>query len=248
MSVRVLAITQARTGSTRLPGKVLKMVDGKTVLQVHLERLRRSRLIDRVVVATTVEPRDHLIAEHASLLGFGWYKGSEADVLDRYYRAAQEHAPEYVVRVTSDCPLIDPDLVDHVVTAAIDSEVDYASNTVNRTYPVGTDTEVVRFTALERAWREATERPHREHVTPYIINNAGSAGRALFTATQVMSSTNYSQFRLTIDYPEDFELFTALIRQLGSHHGWKTYTDHLIENQDLYALNRQFGLRGSGKD
>lgn len=246
MSVKVLAITQARTGSSRLPGKVLKAVTGKTLLQVHLERIDRSSLIDKVVVATTVGPADVAIADLAANLGFASFRGSETDVLDRYYQAARQYAPDYVVRITSDCPLIDPALVDDVIQAAFDTNADYASNTLDRTYPDGTDAEVFKFGVLERAWREASEQRQREHVTPYIIEHSDQRDGSEFDAVSVKGNGDFSQFRLTIDYPEDFELFSLLVAELGTDRTWRDYVDYLVQHPEAYAINSRFGFAGTG--
>lgn len=236
--MKVLAITQARTGSSRLPGKVLKTVNGKTLLQLHLERASKSRLIDTLVVATTIEPTDTAIFELAKDLSFPTFRGSESDVLDRYYQAARQYSPDYVVRITSDCPLIDADLIDSVIAKTIDSGSDYGSNCIVRTYPIGTDVEVFRFIVLEDAWRMSRLQSQREHVTPYIVTNSDCCGGKLFKATSVTSEVDYSNFRLTVDYAEDFDLVSVLVDQLGASCGWFSYIDYLMKNPDTFAINR----------
>jgi spore coat polysaccharide biosynthesis protein SpsF len=239
--MRILAITQARTGSSRLPGKVLKTIAGKTLLQIHLDRLSRTRLVEKIVVATTVEPADTAIAELVSGLGCEYFRGSEMDVLDRYYQAARVYEPEYIVRVTSDCPLIDPAVVDDVITALIASGSDYASNCFDRTFPDGMDAEAFRFSALERAWQEASIQRQREHVTPYIVENSDQRGGNLFHAASVRYGEDFSGFRLTIDYPEDFALLQVLVGRLGPDLGWRSYADFLAQNPDVFGINQRFG-------
>ena len=153
--MNTVAIIQARMGSSRLPGKVLKDLGGETVLGRVVRRLRGSRQISNIVVATTTEATDEVIVAECDRLQVLCFRGSEQDVLDRYYQAAHANAAEAVVRVTSDCPLIDPKLVDETVEVFRDEHADYASNVSPRTYPRGLDTEVFTFDALDRAWREA---------------------------------------------------------------------------------------------
>jgi spore coat polysaccharide biosynthesis protein SpsF len=194
-----------------------------------------------VVVATTVEPADIVIADLVSGLGYAFFRGSENDVLDRYYQAARTHAPDYVVRITSDCPLIDPDLVDQIIERALETGADYASNCLERSYPDGTDTEVFKFSALERAWREASEPSQREHVTPYIVAHSDQRDGLLFRAVSVKNDRDFSNVRLTVDYPEDVELIKFLIGALGDGQGWQTYADYLVHHPDIFALNQRAG-------
>src|SRR5690242_17368237 len=140
--MKVLAITQARTGSTRLPGKVLKEIAGKTLLEIHLERILHSKLIDKLVVATTLEKEDDEIVKVAERANVSHYRGSLENVLDRFYQAAKIYQPEWVVRLTSDCPLIDANLIDQVIVFAMNNDVDYCSNTLVPTFPDGIDIEV----------------------------------------------------------------------------------------------------------
>ncbi len=169
--MRATAILQARMGSTRLPGKVLMDIAGRTMLARCVERTRLVPGIQEVVVATTEDPRDSAVAEEAARLGVPVFRGSEQDVLDRYHRAAEAFGADPVVRVTSDSPLLDPE-VGGIVLKAYEAEApDYASNTVQRTYPLGLNLEAIRSAALNRAWREARRPYERVHVTPYIYQH-----------------------------------------------------------------------------
>ena len=153
--MKLIAIVQARMGSTRLPGKVLKDIHGRTMLARVVRRVGRSKLIDEVVVATTTEPDDKVIVEECELLGVSCFRGSEQDVLDRYYSTAKAFFADSIVRITSDCPLIDPDIIDKVIQAYLKEGPDYAGNSLVCTYPRGLDVEVFSMQALEKAWREA---------------------------------------------------------------------------------------------
>lgn len=211
--MKVVAIVQARTGSTRLPSKVLLDLEGAPVLERVLTRLGRCRRLDQVVVATTDLSRDDVLAELCRQHGWPCVRGSEQDVLDRYYRAATAHAAEVVVRITSDCPLIEPQVVDRVVDEFLQRQpaVSYASNVMpRRTYPRGLDTEVFTFAALERAWREDDRPAFREHVTPYISGNP-----ELFAIHCVEHSEDCSHLRWTVDTPEDMELVRRIYGALG---------------------------------
>ena len=168
--MRVVIIVQARMTSTRLPGKVLKTVLGKPLLEYQIERLRRVKLADEIVIATTTNNADQPIIDLCDRLSIPYYRGSEDDVLARYHSAAIFHQADTVVRVTSDCPVIDPQVIDRVIYTYIDEhpKYDYVSNCLERTYPRGMDTEIFSFNALEQAFQQAITQPDREHVTPFI--------------------------------------------------------------------------------
>jgi spore coat polysaccharide biosynthesis protein SpsF len=169
--MKVVAIIQARMGSSRLPGKVLTDICGETMLARVVDRVRRSKLINEVMVATTDQAADDAIVAECKKFSVPVSRGDQDDVLSRYFRAAQLSKAEIVVRITSDCPLIDPEVVDKTIAAFLEKRPDYASNCLQRTYPRGLDTEVISFTALSRAWQIAHKSYEREHVTPYIIEH-----------------------------------------------------------------------------
>lgn len=236
--MRIIAITQARIGSSRLPGKVLRTIDDISLLQIHLERIQQSQRVTKVKVATTLEPDAVEICAVAERLGIESYRGSTDDVLDRYYQTAQAEHPDYIVRITSDCPLIDADVMDSVIDFAIDRKLDYASNTLLATFPDGMDVEVFTFSALEKAWKEATLQSDREHVTPYIWRNSSFKGGALFVADNLHSGQDFGDLRLTVDEKVDFDLIRLLISKLGRHASWKDYANYLISHPDVRAINQ----------
>lgn len=244
MELKTLLITQARSGSTRLPGKVLRTIGGKTLLQIHLERLSRCRNVSAMLVATTTEVADEVIYNRAIEWGYRSYRGSEQDVLDRFYQAAKPLQPEWVVRVTSDCPLLDPALVDEVITFTQKNNADYGANVIKELFPDGQDAEVFKFTALEKAWKEATRRSDREHVTPFIRNNSSQLGGTLFTSVNYPCEADFSKIRMTVDESRDFELVERLINDLGTNATWKEYTSHIIEN-GLSEINQDI-IRNAG--
>lgn len=243
--MKVLAITQARTGSTRLPGKVLKQVNGKTLLAIHLQRILKSKRIDGLLVATTVEKADDAIEDAVKQLNLPFYRGSLNDVLDRFYQAALPHQPDWVVRLTSDCPLMDPVLIDEIIKKAMELDVDYCSNTLTPSFPDGIDIEVFKFSALEKAWKEATLVSDREHVTPYIHQNSDHFKKGLFTSYNYSCPTDYSGVRLTVDEPMDFEVIRRLIEKMGDEMDWKTFADYYLSDPAISTMNKNI-LRNEG--
>jgi spore coat polysaccharide biosynthesis protein SpsF len=201
-----------------------------------VQRAARARLVDEVVVATTTRPRDDAIAALALVEGWCVTRGSEDDVLDRYHNAAEEYRGEVVVRITADCPLIDPTVVDLVVarlTSAVPT-YDYASNTLNRTFPRGLDVEAIRFETIDTAWREATSATDREHVTPYIYNRPER-----FSLLSVENPTNHAAHRWTVDTPEDLQLVRLIFEDFG--HGdfdWQSVMTLLERRPDLSTINQ----------
>lgn len=234
---KVVAIIQARMGSSRLPGKVLLDLAGEPMIARVVNRVRRARALHGLVIATTTEPADDALACVCDARGWPCFRGSQDDGLDRYYRAAREHGAEVVVRITSDCPLIDPDVIDRVVGEFLDRwpQVQYAANDEPcRTYPRGLDTEVFDFVSLERAWREDRNPAWREHITPYLYRRPD-----LFTAHNVVHEVDYSGHRWTVDTPEDL----ALVRRIYDHFGhdrfsWLEVIALLVRHPEWEEINR----------
>ncbi|WP_291572602.1 glycosyltransferase family protein [Clostridium sp. UBA4548] len=209
--MKVVCIIQARTGSSRLPGKVLKQICGKSVLEHDIDRLKNVKNINEIVIATTSKKQDDPIVEEANRLGIKYFRGSEDDVLSRYYFAAKENDADIVVRVTSDCPLIDHCVTENIIQFFIDraDEYDYVSNTIDRTFPRGLDTEVFSYKALEKSFLNAQNSREREHVTPYIWGNPSE-----FKIFQYKNDKSYSDYRWTLDTQEDYELITFIYERL----------------------------------
>lgn len=201
----VVAILQARVSSSRLPGKVLLPLAGAPMLQRQIERIRRARLVDKLIVATSSEPADAAIVELCRQLGVDSFAGSLNDVLDRFVKAARPAAPDWVVRLTGDCPLADPAVIDLVVQKALTDDLDYASNAIEPTFPDGLDVEVIRMSALEAAWREARLTSEREHVTPFVRKRPER-----FRVANVRQAEDLSHLRWTVDEPADYKLVTHI--------------------------------------
>lgn len=205
--MKTLAIVQARMGSTRLPNKVMCPILGKPMIELLLHRLSLAQRVDQILLATSDHPCNQPLADHVERLGYGVYRGSETDVLDRYYQAAECYRPEAVIRITGDCPLVDPVLVDTMVDLFQVSSVDYLANTSPPTFPDGLDIEMFSFAALEQADREATRPFEREHVTPYIRESGK------FTLSNYACSEDVSGERWTVDEPDDLRVITQVFEQ-----------------------------------
>jgi len=233
--MRIITIIQARMGSTRLPGKVMLDLCGKTVLARVVQRVRRSPLAGDVVVATTTKPADDVVAEECRRLAVKVFRGSESDVLDRYYNAAKQSRADAIVRICSDCPLIDPEIVNQTIESFLDKKVDYASNALDRTYPRGLDTEIMTWHALVRCWREAQALYQRSHVTPYIYENPGQ-----FRIVRVRGHEDYSDYRWTLDTAEDLAFIRAVYGRMEDKGGfsWRDVLGVLQKEPELMGLNQ----------
>jgi len=232
----VVAIIQARMGSSRLPGKSLAEIEKRPMLWHVIQRVKRARMVDRVVVATSTAPADDAIENMCQENGVPCYRGSENDVLDRFYHAALAEKPAKVVRITADCPLIDPEVIDRVVRRFERGDLDYASNAMVRSYPDGLDTEVFSFSVLERAWHEANKASEREHVTPYLRSEK------FRTANVENDSTSLHQhYRWTVDEVEDLEFIRAVYKAFRDREtfGMKDVLELIEKNPGLEKMNSE---------
>ena len=207
---KTLIIIQARMGSSRLPNKVLINVAGKPILQHVIDRCKMS-IADEVIVATSTNPENDEIEKFCSKIGVSCFRGSENDVLDRYYNAAKEYKADVVVRITGDCPLLEPKILNKVIEEFKSGDYDYISNVLERGFPRGLDTEVFSFKALERAHALAKEKPHREHVTAFIYGNP-----SLFKIRNIGAEGEFKRpdIRLTIDTPHDLAVLNSIFANI----------------------------------
>lgn len=235
---RIVGITQARMGSTRLPGKVLRRAAGRSLLDWQLSRLSRCHSLDALVVATTDLPTDDVLARHALALGVPVYRGSEADVLDRFYRAAEAAGADIALRFTADCPLIDPDLVDALVTYFLSQPLDYAGIDVSR-YPRGLDAEIVTVSALRTAWHEATAPFEREHVMPFLWQQPERFRLGYLDREDVVGNGD-TPWRWCVDTEQDFALVCHLLDALRDQpgFGWRDCDQLMRAHPEWVALNR----------
>ena len=226
--MKIGAIIQARTSSTRLPQKVLKCLpfgSDITVLEQVIRRLKKSKKLDEIVIATTTDPDDKKIVDIAKKEEVSFFKGSEENVLERYYFAAKKNDLDIVVRITSDCPCIDPDIVDLVLETHLEKNSDYTSNTLIRTFPVGLDVEVINIKALKTCFDNAESVLEKEHVTLHVHNNLDQ-----FKTENVSSNEpSMSQIRITLDTEEDYALLCAIF-------------DYLYEKNEFFKLNEIINL------
>ncbi len=225
-------------GSTRLWGKVLKKIDGKPLLAYLIERLKMVEKISSIIIATTTAEADKSLVDLAKNLGVNSFAGSEDDVLDRYYQACKIFKADIVIRVTGDCPLIDPKVIKKCLDVFLNNQYDYLSNTNPPTYPDGLDTEIFTFKALDKAWKNATLKSEREHVTPYIYKHPKD-----FSIFNVTNEEDWSNYRLTVDEIEDFNLISRIVTLFKDH--WlefstKNVIDFLQKNPELLSLNTKF--------
>jgi spore coat polysaccharide biosynthesis protein SpsF len=246
MREKVSAIIQARMTSSRLPGKVLMEVKGKPLLAYQIEQLRFAESLDKLIVATTVNSSDDLIAAYAADKGIPVFRGSEEDVLDRYYQAACNFKCHHIMRLTADCPLIDPDVCDQLRDLYYDKGVAYAKTAPS--FAEGLDCEIFNYTALETAWKNARLKSEREHVTLYFKNHP-----ELFSIANLENVINDCKYRITVDRQEDFELIKAVIEFLYKEGRipihFSDIRTFLDENMQIFFINKDIvrneGLIGS---
>lgn len=234
--MKVAAIIQARMGSTRLPGKVLEDLASQPMLAHVVNRTRRAKSLDAVAVATTTQPADNVIVHLCQTQNWPYFRGSEEDVLDRYYQAALAFKADVIVRITSDCPLIEPEIIDRVVNEFLYyyPEVEYVSNTLTHSFPRGLDVEVMSFDALKKAWQEDRNSAWREHVTPYIWRHPEK-----FKIRNIANDTDYSYMRWTIDAIEDL----TFVRKIYDHFQndsftWREVLNLLEMHPEWLEINR----------
>ena len=231
------AIIQARMGSTRLPEKVMKPLLNKPVLWRVANRVSQARSIGKLIIATSIDVKDDAIVEFCKDNNILVFRGSENDVLDRYYQCAKEYDMKDIVRITSDCPLHDPSVIDMVINEYLIGDYDYVSNTIEYTFPDGLDVEVFSFGALEEAWKKAELPSEREHVTPYIRKSDN------FKKKNVNSTKKYPPYKLTLDYPEDYQFIKRIYEGIGKE---EFYIDEIIKflkkNPELLKINQHLKI------
>ena len=238
--MKKLIIVQARMTSTRLPGKVMKVVCGKPLLEHLIDRLKRVKYADRIVIATTVNDTDNQIVNLCKKLDTLYYRGSEEDVLGRYYEAAVEYGGEVIIRITSDCPVIDPEVVDYLINFFANNieKYDYVSNTLERSYPKGMDAEITSFDTLKEAHFNAYDPFDREHVTPFIKMRPQQ-----FRLYNILYKADMSRYRWTVDTPADLELITKIYDALYYKNPLFSLNDILdlmTRNPEWEAINTHF--------
>jgi glutamate-1-semialdehyde 2,1-aminomutase len=241
--VRVIALVQARMGSTRLPSKVMKSIVGKPMIQLLLERLSKSQEINEIIVATSNDKKNDLLEGFVNSLGYICSRGSEDDVLSRFYYAAKENSADVVVRITGDCPLVDPELVDEVIQKYKSANVDYVSNVSPAMYPDGMDIEVFSFNALSKAQYETTSVFDREHVTPYLRNSS------FFRKDFVSYAEDLSSLRWTVDEPSDLDVVTSVFEHFYPRiiFSWLEVLELQNQQPQMFASNQNINRNEGSK-
>lgn len=247
--MKVVCLVQARVGSTRLPGKILKEICGKTILHHEIDRLKKCKEIDEIVIATTDKEDDDKIVNEAKKLSVKYFRGSENDVLSRFYYAAKENNADIVVRVTSDCPCIDFEILDKMLIyfkeKYKEKQVDYLSNTIKRTYPRGYDIEIFTFSALEKSYINAKKEYEREHVTPYIYDKTNN-----FLKLSFENKEDYSEYRVTLDTIEDFIVIKNIFENLYYKNPYFKLNDvvqYLNNNLHIVDINKHIEQKKLGE-
>ena len=251
--MKTIAIIQARMSSSRLPGKVLLDIAGQPMLTRVVKRVRRSSLLDGLVVATTQDVSDDLLADFCQERGYDYVRGSQFDVLDRYYQAAKKLQAGSVVRITADCPVIDPGLIDHALQEFVLSGVDFTANRLpppfGRTFPIGLDIEICSFNALERAWYEADQPHQREHVMPYFYEDAAlktisptqsrATSRRGFKVLLLNHVPDHGDLRWTVDTPADLEFMRQVYANFDGRDdfSWQDVLSLVQKHPDLARIN-----------
>jgi spore coat polysaccharide biosynthesis protein SpsF len=235
---KIVAIIQARMTSSRLPGKVMIDIAGFPMLYHVIKRVSSAQMLDQIVVATTDDPADDPIEEFCNSNGFLCFRGHPFDVLDRYYQAASKFKADIIVRITADCPIMDPTLIDTLIQSFLDTGVDFGANRLpppwKRTYPIGLDIEIVRFEALEKAWQEAESQFEREHVMPYLYDQPGR-----FKIMLAHHEPDYGEQRWTVDTPLDLALVNKIFGYFSPRidFSWMEVIDLIKRDPDLENIN-----------
>jgi len=234
--MKIIALIQARTGSTRLPKKILKKIKERIILDYVVDRLKYSKYLDNIVLATTISKKDDILEKYAINKKIDYFRGDEENVLSRYYYAAKKYKSDVIVRITSDCPLIDFEIVDKVIIKHIETQSDYTSNVLKRTFPRGVDTEVFNFDVLEESYKCSSDKFEQEHVVPYITSHPE---KFKLQNLEAKGKLKRPDIRITLDTKEDFELIKKIILHFGNI-SFNTYDiiDFLNENQNLLLINK----------
>lgn len=234
--MKIIAIIQARMGSTRLPGKILKKINDNVILDYVIDRLRLCKKLDNIILATTTSKKDDVLEQYSVEKKIDYFRGNEEDVLGRYYYTAKKYKADIIVRITSDCPLIDPEIVDKVIEKHIECNSNYTANTIKRTYPRGLDVEVFNFNVLEANFKNANEKYQREHVTPYIKEHPE---KFKLENVEAKGKLKRPEIRITIDTIEDFKLVKKIIQNFNNlNFKAEDIIDFLDKNPDLLEINK----------
>ena len=231
----ICCIIQARTGSTRLPKKVIQKIDNKnTVIDYVINQVKYSKKIEKIIIATTNLIEDDIICQYANLQQIECFRGSSEDVLDRFYQCAKKNSAENIVRITADNPLIDPNIIDVIIERYKKEKCDFMTNAIDRTFPYGTEVEIFSFESLEKSWKIAKKPSEREHVTPFMCDPKNG-----FKLINIKLKENYSHFRYTVDRIEDLQLVKKIIKNIVERPIlMKNIINLYKKNPELFEINK----------
>jgi len=239
--METIALVQARMGSSRLPNKVMAKLGDRTLIEILLNRLQQAKGIDKIILATSTEPENEVLCDHVKDIGFDVFKGSETNVLDRFYNSCKDHRPKTLLRITGDCPLIDPSIIDEMLEIFKKSDLDYLSNCFPPSFPDGLDVEIFTFEALEKTFNEASSAHELEHATPYMYESSN------FRIDTYKSEKDYSTFRWTVDEPEDLKLVKTIIESFSPRidFSWTEILELHRDRPELIKINEHI-IRNEG--
>lgn len=241
---RIIAIIQARMTSSRLPGKVMKDISGHPMLQHVITRVSKAALLDQILIATSTDPADDEIEKFCIENDFDCFRGHPFDVLDRFYQGAKLNNADIIVRVTADCPIIDPEMIDLMIKTFLDADVDFLANRLpppwERSFPIGLDIEIATISALENAWEHAQTKFEREHVMPYLYVEPGR-----FKTLIIQHEPDYGKKRFTVDTPEDLDFIRSIFEYFapGTDFSWLEVIEMLKKNPDLEKINQSVAAK-----
>lgn len=236
---KIVCIIQARMSSTRLPGKSLALINGIPCIERVINRIKKSFLIDEIWLACSTDNSDNVLEDFIKKFDINFFRGSLNDVLSRYVSISEISLADYIVRITGDCPLVDPSIIDDIVSNIVNSKLDYVSNTIDRTYPDGLDVEAFSIKALLEANKNSKSNIMREHVTPYITGKLGDKfASGSFEIKQIKHNIDYSKIRLTLDRKEDLKLLNIIYENLGDYCKWQDVIKFLIKKKHLLNINK----------
>lgn len=246
LNKKIGIILQARMGSTRLPGKVMKKIIGKTIIELTVERLKRVKIADEIILATSIDPKNDIVIEEAKKLKINYFRGNEENVLDRFYKTCKKFKLDVIIRITGDCPLIDPVVINNGIEIFKKNNVDIVSNTQRRTFPHGLDLEVFTADSLEKAWLDEKDRLGDNFLSSFVNPTEYIKKSGKFKHLDLLNENDLSEIRITLDYPEDFELISKIFEKLylqNPNFGLTEIEKLYNKDPQLFEINKKYNIK-----